>query len=94
MMSEKIWSVEFTPNARKKLERLEDKLFNRIFSKIGLLESMVNPLDQKDMRLLEGEFEGLYRFRVGEYRILLEFNTIHKRIVIHSVLPRGRAYRS
>jgi mRNA-degrading endonuclease RelE of RelBE toxin-antitoxin system len=53
---------------------------------------MDNPFDHKDMRALEGELEGFFRLRVGEYRILLKVDTIQRQISILSVLPRGQAY--
>lgn len=51
-----------------------------------------NPLRHRDVRSLSGKLEGVYRLRVGEYRVILEIDTASKRIKVMLVEPRGGAY--
>ena len=44
-----------------------------------------------DVKSLSGEFEGLFRLRVGRYRVL--FDESETEIQVHSVSYRKNAYR-
>jgi mRNA-degrading endonuclease RelE of RelBE toxin-antitoxin system len=44
------------------------------------------------VRALEGKLAGLYRCRVGEYRLIFELDSTNNKIGIHAVGPRGKAY--
>ena len=57
-----------------------------------LLATLENPLRHKDVRALEGRLLGLYRFRIGEYRVIFELESGKTEIVVHAVEPRGKAY--
>ena len=51
-----------------------------------------DPLRHRDVRSLSGKLEGVYRLRVGEYRVILEVDTASKSIKVMLVEPRGSAY--
>jgi mRNA interferase RelE/StbE len=91
-MQEKGWLVEFTKPSLKSLERLEKKISARILNRLEKLAEFENPLQQKDVRSLEGKLKGYYRYRVGEYRIIFELDTHQRRIGILAVVPRGKGY--
>ena len=91
-MQEKGWLVEFSKPALKSLERLEKKISARILDRFEKLAECENPLQQKDIRSLEGKLKGYYRYRVGEYRIIFELDTHQRRIGILAVVPRGKGY--
>jgi mRNA-degrading endonuclease RelE of RelBE toxin-antitoxin system len=56
------------------------------------IEELENPLRHRDVRALEGRLEGLFRLRVGEYRLILGFDTTNKKIDVLFIEPRGKAY--
>jgi mRNA interferase RelE/StbE len=91
-MQEKGWLVEFSKPSLRSLERLEEKISNRILDHTEMLGECENPLQHKDVRSLEGKLKGYYRLRVGEYRIIFELDTQQRRIGILAVVPRGKGY--
>ena len=78
--------------ALKALDKLEKSVQTRIRDRLKQLEALDNPLRYKDVRALEGKLPGLYRFRIGEYRVIFELESDKTEIVVHAVEPRGSAY--
>lgn len=64
----------------------------RILDHLDELAMHENPLRDRDVRGLEGKFQGLYRFRVGEYRLIFQIAPAQGSIIIHAIAARGRAY--
>ena len=75
-----------SPQAAKYLKRLNDPDKSRIIKALKKLE--LDP-PQGDIKSLEGK-DG-YRVRIGTYRAL--FDIIDNTIVIHTIAPRGQAYK-
>ncbi|MCL2300627.1 MAG: type II toxin-antitoxin system RelE/ParE family toxin [Firmicutes bacterium] len=78
--------VQVSPSAMKYLRRMPQP-------EKGRIEKALNALAEEpprgDIRTLEGK-DG-YRMRVGGYRVL--FDVVEKKIVVHSIAPRGQAYK-
>ncbi len=76
-----------SPMAEKDFANLEVALKQRIVEKLRwFLENEVVP------EVLEGNFEGFYKLRVGDYRIVYEFETavvMRVRLIGH----RSRVYK-
>ena len=47
--------------------------------------------ETKNVKMLKGEFKGLYRLRVGDYRII--FKTQNESIIIIAILHRKDVYK-
>lgn len=60
--------VQYAAEARKDLQSLDKAVATRIIKKITAYASTVNPLIHA--KALSGNLKGLYRFRVGDYRII------------------------
>lgn len=60
------WATE----ARKDLEVIDRRMADRIIRKIVWFSEQVNPF--RHARPLTGAYSGIFRFRVGEYRVLFE----------------------
>ena len=92
MMPEKSWSVELSKSAIKALAHLEKTAAIRILDRLEELGRTENPLRHKDVRSLDGKLKGFYRFRVGEYRVIIELDTENRRIGVLAIVPRGQGY--
>ena len=57
---------------------------------ITLQENPV-PADHYDIKKIKGERD-TYRVRLGEMRIIYEISWTMKKVLIHDLRPRGRAY--
>jgi mRNA interferase RelE/StbE len=64
------FEVRYVEQAIKDLEKLERKVAQRIYKKIDSYVSSPDPLAHA--KSLSGKLKGLYRFRVGDYRVIFE----------------------
>lgn len=62
----------YSKRALKDLQSLDTGIARRIVAKIGVLSDMDNPLTQA--KALSGALAGLYRYRVGDYRVIFEID--------------------
>jgi len=63
------WSVEFDDRARKELRKLNPNIQDRILKWIRETLS-VNEDPRRVGKSLKGNMKGLWRYRVGDYRII------------------------
>lgn len=60
--------VEYTEEAKKDLKSLDRSVAKRIIKKIAAFTDADDPI--KHAKPLVGVMSGLYRFRVGDYRVI------------------------
>jgi mRNA interferase RelE/StbE len=82
------WVVILTPSARRDVGRLDRPVKRRVEEALDRLAADPAAVE---LRKLQGRPES--RLRVGDWRVLLELDHQERAIVVHHVLPRGRAYR-
>jgi mRNA interferase RelE/StbE len=79
------WKVEFDNRARKELRKLDSQTQNRILT--WLRETLATNKDpRRTGTSLKGRMKGLWRYRVGEYRIISQ---IQDEIVVILVIRIG-----
>ena len=87
------WSIELTPKADRQLNRLDQQIVRRInrfiFQRIALLE------DPRSIgEALKGtEFGELWKYRVGDYRIIASIEDKLVRLLIVRIGNRREVYR-
>ncbi len=64
--------IEYTAEARRELRSLDKHDAVRILKKVSTYGELENPLTFA--KPLEGTLAGLYRFRVGDYRIIFSLD--------------------
>ena len=82
--------VIFTPEAEGDLQKVEPQVAQRILIKVGWLARNCESLDHKP---LSGEFKGLFRLRVGDYRVIYSIDSSSKRINILLIGHRRDIYK-
>ena len=86
------WTVEFVPAAAKELKKLGRAEAARI---IATLETRIASLD--DPRIvgsaLTGERGGLWRWRIGDYRVVARIEDERITILVVRVAHRREVYR-
>lgn len=80
--------IEYKPKALKNLNKLSKQTVQRIRNSILGLNQ--NPM-RGNIKALQGELKGLYRLRVGDYRVIFEVED--GTISILYVLNRKEAYK-
>jgi mRNA interferase RelE/StbE len=87
------WSIKFRPNAERQLERLDPQITRRI---LRFLHERVALLDNPRSigEALKGtEFGDLWKYRVGDYRIIASIEDKLVRILVLRIGNRREVYR-
>ena len=85
------WIVDFDPRALKELEKLDLPAQRRI---VRLLQERVLGRDPHRLgKNLSGDKAGLWRYRVGDYRLICRINDQVETVRILRVAHRREAYR-
>jgi len=87
-----MFKVESKKRTLKILKRLSGEKKNRIREVIATLKNEPLPFRNFDIVKLKG-YENTYRIRIGGLRIVYEVNWDEKRILIHFIGPREKAYK-
>ncbi len=83
------YTVEFLPEAIVDLEALTSSVQERILRKIRWLSEN---FDQVSPQALSADLSGLFKLRVGDYRIIYSFDTQVQCLTIHKVGHRRDVY--
>ena len=79
------------PSAVRDLRKLSKSLQRRIFSKLDFYTNLNNPFDFAEA--LKDKTFGDFRFRIGDYRVIFDFDAKREIIVILAVGHRKDIYR-
>lgn len=83
------YTISFARSARREIERLDNNMVNRVFSKIELLAKNPRPHGCQKLR---GK-RNLWRIRVGSYRVIYAVYDSELLVDIIAVRHRSKAYR-
>ena len=84
-----MFSVDYSKQAEKFLEKAEKSLLKRLLKKMEDLRSDPHPRESK---MVQGYKEKLFRVRVGDYRILYEVDYMKNKIGVVKIDDRPRVY--
>ena len=86
------WRVEFTPGAERDLKQLDQPIQKRI-AKV-LHERLVASEDPRAIgEALKGDLAGLWRYRVGDHRILCLIEDERAAVTVVAIGHRSSIYR-
>jgi mRNA interferase RelE/StbE len=84
------YAVRFRASARKEMESLGVTLTARIFSKIEVLSANPRPAGCKKLK----DSGGLWRIRIGDYRVVYVIDDAHKAVEILRIRHRSEVYEA
>jgi mRNA-degrading endonuclease RelE of RelBE toxin-antitoxin system len=86
------WFIGLSKEFRKATEKIDRKLKGRILDAIGRIAE--NPMKQKGdtVKPMKGGSKGLWRYRIGDYRIVYHPDPQNERVVLLAFAARGAAY--
>lgn len=86
------WTIEYARTARDQLRKLDKQVARRI---VDFMEKRVAPRDDpRELgKALTGPLGDLWRYRVGDYRIICEIRDGELVILVLSVAHRREVYR-
>jgi mRNA interferase RelE/StbE len=79
-------TVEYKASVERDLRRIDKKEINRILNKI---EKVLRE-DPNKGEPLKGEYKGLYKLRIGDYRAI--YTKTREGVLILRIRHRGKAY--
>jgi mRNA interferase RelE/StbE len=80
-------ALRFTRTAEKELRRLDPPIRARV---LGALDRLGTDDRSLDVRRLTGSEH--FRLRVGDWRVIFDYDRVTQTLLIRHILPRGRAY--
>jgi mRNA interferase RelE/StbE len=84
------WKIELTASAEKELAKLDKTVARRI---IKYLRDRVAIEPRASGKALRGDHSGLWRYRVGDYRVICEIYDDKISVLVVRVGHRKEAYR-
>ena len=84
------YKIDFKPSVEKDLRSIAKRNLQRIMNR--LQELCENPRPRDSLKLSGSE--GLFRIRVGDYRVIYEIDTQKDVITVHHIRHRRDAYRN
>ena len=86
-----MYQVEFVPEAESDLAHLSKPIAQRVLKRLRWL---AENLDAITPELLSGQWQGVFKLRVGDYRVLYTFDKAEQKIVVHLVGHRSEVYKT
>ncbi|MBD1846944.1 type II toxin-antitoxin system RelE/ParE family toxin [Cyanobacteria bacterium FACHB-63] len=83
------YAIELTNDAISALEKLSQKNQKRVLRK---LEWLADNFDELDPIPLTGDLSGLFKLRVGDYRVLYTFSETAELLTVHRIRHRSEIY--
>lgn len=89
--SGKMYEVEFTEGALNDLAKLSKEISQRILKKTRWLAENFEALSHEP---LTNQWQGMYKLRVGDYRVIYTFESETQRlIIVHLIGHRREVYK-
>ena len=85
-----MWTVAFTADAENDLASLDKTIAQRVLRRIRWL---VENFEHIQPESLTGQWQGVYKLRVGDYRALYTFDRDAEQIVFHVIKHRREVYK-
>jgi mRNA interferase RelE/StbE len=87
------WTIEYAQSCRKPMERLDPIVRRRIRAFLSERIAMMDDPRKLGEALQGTRMAGLWRYRVGDYRILVNIRDEIVTVIVVSVGNRGEVYR-
>ena len=85
-----MYELAFHPNVAKDLRGLDKSIRQRILSRI---EWLVDHVEELRHEPLTAQWAGMYRLRIGDYRVVYDLEREQRRIIIYAVGHRREIYK-
>ena len=86
------WDLGFSSEFSKAIASIDRKLQGRVLQALDYLSTKPTVPKGNTVKPLSGEHEGLWRYRIGDYRLIYRPDTDNTRVELITVVSRGSAY--
>lgn len=84
------WTVELAPGAARTLRKMDPQMSRRLRRVLGAIEQLQDPRQRG--KALTGTLRGLWRYRVGDYRIICDLVDSQLIVLVIEIGHRGSIY--
>jgi mRNA interferase RelE/StbE len=84
------WEVQYTQEAIDDLRRLDHAVAQRVLRRLRWIEGN---FDSVRPEALSGSLRGLFKLRVGSYRVVYSYNSTAHTLTVHLVGHRSSIYQ-
>ena len=86
------WTIDYTDTAKEQLRKLDKPIARRI---VDFMDERISVSDnpRQSGKALTGPLGGLWRYRVGDYRVICDIQDGALRVLVVEVGNRGDIYR-
>jgi mRNA interferase RelE/StbE len=86
------WTVKYTDTAKQQLKKLDKPIAKRIIDFMDeRIANRENPYNTG--KALTGPFGGLWRYRIGDYRVICDIQENVLCVLVVEIGNRGKIYR-
>ncbi len=85
-----MYKLDFSDEGEDSLASLDKKISQRILNKLKWLTQNIKEID---LLPLKGNFSGLYKLRIGDWRAIYEVDHDNKTITVHKAGHRREIYK-
>lgn len=85
-----MFHVEFTAGAETDLARLDKPVAQRVLNKLRWLAENFEAITPE---ALTAQWQGMFKLRVGDYRVLYTCDREKQKIIVHFVRHRRQVYK-
>lgn len=85
------WQIRFSKEADKALRKLDKKAAARILDELEAVSKLDDPRSRG--KALVGNLSGLWRYRVGDYRVVCDIEDRILLIAVIDVAHRSKVYK-
>ena len=86
------WDLGFSGEFSKAIASIDRKLQGRVLQALDYLSTKPTVPKGNTVKPLSGEHKGLWRYRIGDYRLIYRPDTDNTRVELITVVSRGSAY--
>jgi mRNA interferase RelE/StbE len=86
-----MYEVLLHPDAQNVYANADKALAKKITRCLQQLEQ--NPRSQPNIKALKGDLAGLYRYRIGDYRVIYSIEDEIVRVFVVAIAHRSQAYK-
>ena len=84
-----MYQVTFVPRVERDLKQLDRPVRLRILRKI---KRLAENLESLSLETLAGQWRGMYKLRVGDYRIIYTLDPARELLIVHVIGHRSEIY--
>ena len=79
------WKIEYPDDIEKEFKKFNPKERKKIYSKIGELQALQNPLTHHQVSPLTGELKGKWKLKWGNFRVVFTLNSKRETVEINLI---------